>query len=289
MPGPIADDGDDRSPLCLACTWYPRSARPNGQRRTLARRSGLVQTRHGDPPRRRRAIALNGEGGIRTHGRCYPTHAFQACSFSRSDTSPRRALSTAADAPRPVTEALSQSRARGVRLRSKSPYGDVGDAFGSEAREFTSRAEGHRSIFRAPFRARKSARGRNQWKTERVGFEPTEAFASHDFESCRFNRAHAPLRATAPAPVWFSCIALPVKTRAATRCRRRPNAGPAYGSRACDGRRCEPTQQAAPAINERSSIEGAVGPIAAPPLERRRVDVRCPPLRDTRGAASQHA
>src|SRR4051812_37172063 len=32
---------------------------------------------------------------------------------------------------------------------------------------------------------------------ERVGFEPTEAFASHDFESCRFNRAHAPLRATA--------------------------------------------------------------------------------------------
>ncbi len=30
----------------------------------------------------------NGEGGIRTHGRCYPTHAFQACSFSHSDTSP---------------------------------------------------------------------------------------------------------------------------------------------------------------------------------------------------------
>ena len=28
-----------------------------------------------------------------------------------------------------------------------------------------------------------------------MGFEPTEAEASHDFESCRFNRAHAPLRA----------------------------------------------------------------------------------------------
>jgi hypothetical protein len=29
-----------------------------------------------------------GEGGIRTHGRVSPTHAFQACSFNHSDTSP---------------------------------------------------------------------------------------------------------------------------------------------------------------------------------------------------------
>ena len=29
-----------------------------------------------------------GEGGIRTHGRVSPTHAFQACSLNRSDTSP---------------------------------------------------------------------------------------------------------------------------------------------------------------------------------------------------------
>jgi hypothetical protein len=29
-----------------------------------------------------------GEGGIRTHGRVSPTHAFQACSLSHSDTSP---------------------------------------------------------------------------------------------------------------------------------------------------------------------------------------------------------
>ena len=31
---------------------------------------------------------FGGEGGIRTHGRISPTHAFQACSLNRSDTSP---------------------------------------------------------------------------------------------------------------------------------------------------------------------------------------------------------
>ena len=31
-----------------------------------------------------------GEGGIRTHGRVPPTLAFEASSFNRSDTSPRR-------------------------------------------------------------------------------------------------------------------------------------------------------------------------------------------------------
>src|ERR1700758_356558 len=31
---------------------------------------------------------VGGEGGIRTHGRISPTHAFQACSLNRSDTSP---------------------------------------------------------------------------------------------------------------------------------------------------------------------------------------------------------
>jgi hypothetical protein len=34
-------------------------------------------------------ILYGGEGGIRTRGRCLPTHAFQACSLSLSDTSPR--------------------------------------------------------------------------------------------------------------------------------------------------------------------------------------------------------
>src|SRR2546428_9081666 len=36
-----------------------------------------------------------GEGGIRTHGEVSPTHAFQACSFSHSDTSPRQACALA--------------------------------------------------------------------------------------------------------------------------------------------------------------------------------------------------
>ena len=35
-----------------------------------------------------RFTAFGGEGGIRTHGRVSPTHAFQACSLSHSDTSP---------------------------------------------------------------------------------------------------------------------------------------------------------------------------------------------------------
>ena len=34
-------------------------------------------------------VEYGGEGGIRTHGRGKPTHAFQACSLIHSDTSPR--------------------------------------------------------------------------------------------------------------------------------------------------------------------------------------------------------
>ena len=37
---------------------------------------------------RRLPIDSGGEGGIRTHGKVTPTHAFQACSFNHSDTSP---------------------------------------------------------------------------------------------------------------------------------------------------------------------------------------------------------
>lgn len=33
---------------------------------------------------------IGGEGGIRTRGRDEPTHTFQACSLSRSDTSPKK-------------------------------------------------------------------------------------------------------------------------------------------------------------------------------------------------------
>ena len=42
-----------------------------------------------------RPEASAGEGGIRTHGEVSPTHAFQACSFSHSDTSPWDALGVA--------------------------------------------------------------------------------------------------------------------------------------------------------------------------------------------------
>ena len=34
-------------------------------------------------------VRYGGEGGIRTHGRVTPTHAFQACRFGHSRTSPR--------------------------------------------------------------------------------------------------------------------------------------------------------------------------------------------------------
>ena len=50
-----------------------------------------------DPPLRTEisppfaAVNGGGEGGIRTHGRVAPTHAFQACRFVHSRTSPRSA------------------------------------------------------------------------------------------------------------------------------------------------------------------------------------------------------
>jgi hypothetical protein len=38
------------------------------------------------------AMERGGEGGIRTLGKVTPTHAFQACSFSLSDTSPQSSV-----------------------------------------------------------------------------------------------------------------------------------------------------------------------------------------------------
>ena len=43
-------------------------------------------------PLRCSSCLIGGEGGIRTHGRVSPTHAFQACSLSHSDTSPFTAV-----------------------------------------------------------------------------------------------------------------------------------------------------------------------------------------------------
>jgi site-specific DNA recombinase len=37
-----------------------------------------------------RTFGTGGESGIRTHGKCYPTHAFQACALSHSAISPNR-------------------------------------------------------------------------------------------------------------------------------------------------------------------------------------------------------
>src|ERR1700675_4599209 len=39
-------------------------------------------------------MKVGGEGGIRTHGRISPTHAFQACALNRSDTSPHARRAT---------------------------------------------------------------------------------------------------------------------------------------------------------------------------------------------------
>ena len=54
--------------------------------------SGGARKRRG-PVRIGRALGLSsGSGGIRTHGGVAPTHAFEACSFGRSDTLPRGTL-----------------------------------------------------------------------------------------------------------------------------------------------------------------------------------------------------
>ncbi len=57
-------------------------------------------------------LQSGGEGGIRTHGRVAPTHAFQACTFDHSVTSPlnRKARST-----------VDAGRTRAIRLSSPPP------------------------------------------------------------------------------------------------------------------------------------------------------------------------
>ena len=75
-----------------------------------------------------------GEGGIRTHGRVSPTHAFQACSLNRSDTSPRRrALSSVTKSRRSGKQRCGAARAgnkfRGCLLQFRTPI--RGSAIGS--------------------------------------------------------------------------------------------------------------------------------------------------------------
>ena len=70
----------------------------------------------------RRCMQIDGgEGGIRTHGRVSPTHAFQACSLSHSDTSPftadfSKSPGTSRSRPAPVPDDAS----RAARRRSPS-------------------------------------------------------------------------------------------------------------------------------------------------------------------------
>ena len=63
-----------------------------------------------DPGVRASAGLGGGESGIRTHGRVTPTHAFQACSFNRSDISP-----VARGAPPPLAGAAALARSLSSR------------------------------------------------------------------------------------------------------------------------------------------------------------------------------
>ena len=62
----------------------PQIAAQNAASRSMSRNMRNVREKE-----------YGGEGGIRTHGRISPTHAFQACSLNRSDTSPRCAINLA--------------------------------------------------------------------------------------------------------------------------------------------------------------------------------------------------
>ena len=77
-------------------------------------------------PRVLRMTAISGgEGGIRTHDRVTPTHAFQACSLSHSDTSPRRDLRHLQRAPPPRRSPAKNSRSSAAASSSRDPGGDL--------------------------------------------------------------------------------------------------------------------------------------------------------------------
>jgi hypothetical protein len=81
-------------PVCPAPPTPPPFAGPHPPSPTRrARQRSHLHVPH-------RSTANGGEGGIRTRGTVTRTHAFQACSFGHSDTSPR--------GPRPITH-LSRS------------------------------------------------------------------------------------------------------------------------------------------------------------------------------------
>jgi hypothetical protein len=66
-------------------------------------------------------LESGGEGGIRTHGRVSPTHAFQACSLSHSDTSPDTACKEPAHPTARRFCAATRRRSFAAELRSLPP------------------------------------------------------------------------------------------------------------------------------------------------------------------------
>ena len=88
VPGRLGDDaggtvstgpqGDSRRPTIPRAKWRANAARGAHRHSKLFVIKDLLE-------------GGGGESGIRTHGRVSPTHAFQACSFNRSDISPERA------------------------------------------------------------------------------------------------------------------------------------------------------------------------------------------------------
>src|ERR1700719_4183453 len=72
------------------------------------------------------SAVVGGEGGIRTHGRVSPTHAFQACSLSHSDTSPELPKNSLLASTRSKRcEEFAQKNRAGLRLYSGDDFQPV--------------------------------------------------------------------------------------------------------------------------------------------------------------------
>ena len=77
---------------------------------------------------------IGGEGGIRTHGRVSPTHAFQACSLSHSDTSPFSAdFSKNRELEARACRAPPQALARYSRSPAKNSFNERARLLGQHA------------------------------------------------------------------------------------------------------------------------------------------------------------
>jgi hypothetical protein len=95
----LAGPGDPAAPRTFCLPLLPSGpggvhrvllhrARPLGTLKVFIRRPQSTKVRRRG--RRHEQARFGGEGGIRTHGPVAETHAFQACRFVHSRTSPRR-------------------------------------------------------------------------------------------------------------------------------------------------------------------------------------------------------